>query len=74
MPYGRFEGYLIEGHVPIADIRRLLDERPRRGWSGGAGHALGIARHRAGSEREAYNVILIRRDGSTEVFTNYAAA
>jgi len=27
-----------------------------------------------GSEREAYNVILIRRDGSTEVFTSYAAA
>lgn len=24
---GRIEGYTIEGHVPVADIRRLLDER-----------------------------------------------
>lgn len=24
----RVRGYMIEGHVPAADIRRLLDERP----------------------------------------------
>lgn len=24
----RIEGYMIEGHVPAADMRRLLDERP----------------------------------------------
>lgn len=25
---GRIADYMIEGHVPVADIRRLLDERP----------------------------------------------
>jgi len=25
----RLEGYLIEGHVPASDIRRLLAERPK---------------------------------------------
>ena len=30
---GRIDGYLIEGHVPVAGIRRLLDERPDAvGW------------------------------------------
>jgi P-type Cu+ transporter len=27
---GRVDGYMIEGHVPVADIRRLLVERPTR--------------------------------------------
>ena len=67
-------GYFVEGHVPAADIRRLLAERP---------DALGIAVPEMpyGSpgmgpedQREAYEVFLIRRDGSSEVFQSYDAA
>ncbi len=70
----KVEGYMIEGHVPTADIRRLLAERP---------DAIGIAVPEMPygspgmgpeSRREAYNVYLIRPDGSTEVFCSYAAA
>ena len=71
---GKIAGYMVEGHVPTADIRRLLAERP---------HAIGLAVPEMpygspgmGSEdaREAYDVFLIRRDGSTEVFSRYEAA
>lgn len=70
----KVEGYMIEGHVPTADIRRLLAERP---------DAIGIAVPEMPygspgmgpeSRREAYDVYLIRPDGSTEVFSSYAAA
>jgi hypothetical protein len=45
---GVIEGYVIEGHVPDADIRRLLAERPRRDRTGRARHALRLARHGPG--------------------------
>ena len=45
---GRVDGYMIEGHVPAADIRRLLVERPDAGRPCSARHALRIARHGPG--------------------------
>lgn len=68
------DGYLVEGHVPVADIRRLISEKP---------DALGIAVPEMPygspgmgpeSEREAYDVILFRKDKTTEIFTRYEAA
>ncbi|MFD2106450.1 DUF411 domain-containing protein [Tabrizicola soli] len=66
--------YTVEGHVPAADIRRLLAERP-------AAVGLSVPRMPYGSpgmgpetEREAYDVILVGTDGSGSVFTSYAAA
>ncbi|SDD88598.1 Uncharacterized conserved protein [Ruegeria marina] len=44
---GRVEGYMIEGHVPAADIHRLLVERPD-GRPRSARHALRLARNGAG--------------------------
>ena len=71
---GRVEGYMIEGHVPVADIRRLLDERPDAVGLAVPGMPYGSPGMGPESEREAYEVFLIRRDGSTEVFASYAAA
>ena len=71
---GRVEGYMIEGHVPIADIRRLLDERPAAVGLAVPGMPYGSPGMGPQSEREAYDVLLILPDGSTEVFTSYAAA
>ena len=71
---GTVGGYALEGHVPAADIRRLLAERP---------DAVGLAvpdmpygSPGMGSEdsRDAYDVLLIRRDGELEVYTSYPAA
>ncbi|WEF23228.1 DUF411 domain-containing protein [Paracoccus sp. S3-43] len=71
---GRIEGYMIEGHVPVADIRRLLGERPDAIGLAVPGMPFGSPGMGPESEREAYDVFLIRGDGSTEVFTSYAAA
>ena len=71
---GRVEGYMIEGHVPAAEIRRLIGERPDAIGLAVPGMPYGSPGMGPESEREAYDVFLIRRDGSTEVFRRYEAA
>lgn len=71
---GEIEGYVVEGHVPGADIRRLLAERPDAIGLAVPGMPYGSPGMGPEDEREAYEVFLIRRDGSIEVFTKYDAA
>jgi hypothetical protein len=71
---GEINGYFIEGHVPPADIRRLLSERPDAVGLAVPGVPYGSPGMGPEESREAYDVFLIRRDGSTEVFTSYEAA
>ena len=71
---GTIDGYALEGHVPAADIRRLIKERPDAVGLAVPGMPYGSPGMGPESQREAYDVFLIRRDGSNEVFTSYAAA
>ncbi len=71
----RVGGYVIEGHVPAREIKRLLRDKP---------DALGLAvpGMKVGSpgmdgpaykgRKDPYEVLLVRRDGSTSVYQNYA--
>ena len=68
------EGYVIEGHVPPTDIRRLIAERPDAVGLSVPGMPYGSPGMGPETERGAYIVYLIRRDGSAEVFTTYDAA
>ena len=65
------DGYVIEGHVPASDIRRLLAERPDAVGLAVPEMPLGSPGMDQGRWREAYDVFLIRNDGSTEVFASY---
>ena len=67
-------GYVIEGHVPPADIHRLLADRPDAIGLSVPGMPYGSPGMGPESEREAYAVYLIRKDGITEVFARYDAA
>jgi hypothetical protein len=68
------DGYAIEGHVPPADVLRLLAERPDAIGLSVPGMPYGSPGMGPEAEREAYVVYLIRRDGSTEIFAAYDAA
>lgn len=65
------DGYVIEGHVPAADIARLLRERPA-GVTGlaVAGMPIGSPGMEQGSRREAYQVIAFG-PGGTRVFASH---
>ncbi|MCL7466307.1 DUF411 domain-containing protein [Phaeovulum sp. NW3] len=66
--------YLIEGHVPPADIRRLLVERPDAIGLAVPGMPYGSPGMGPETEREAYIVYLIHHDGTTAAFSSYQAA
>lgn len=71
---GRIVGYVIEGHVPAADIRRLLVETPEAIGLSVPGMPIGSPGMGPEDQREAYDVILIGRDGAAKVFASYPAA
>lgn len=64
------EGYFIEGHVPAADIKRLLAQKPKA-----SGIAVpGMPGGSPGMEmaaKEPYTTILVRQDGTAAVFARH---
>ena len=65
-------GYVVEGHVPAADVKRLLKERPSivgiavpgmPAGSPGMEVATGIV--------QPYDVVAFAKDGSTRVFASH---
>ena len=68
----RVEGYLIEGHVPARDIRRLLGETPDVRGLAVPGMPVGSPGMEMGSARDAYDVIAFGRDGE-QIYSTYEA-
>ncbi|MDR1854487.1 MAG: DUF411 domain-containing protein [Azoarcus sp.] len=72
-------GILVEGHVPLADIERLLAEQanPQTARADVVGLAApGMPQGSPGMESEqpeAYDTLLIHRDGSSEVYQHHPA-
>lgn len=64
------EGYVIEGHVPVEDIQRLLAGRPDALGLAAPGMPMGSPGMEIGAP-ERYDVVLIHRDGSTQVFATH---
>jgi hypothetical protein len=65
------EGYVIEGHVPATDIKRLLTDRPDAIGLAVPGMPYGSPGMGPESDREPYEVLLVARDGSSSVFAKY---
>ena len=66
-------GYFIEGHVPAADIRRLLEEKPDARGLTVPGMPIGSPGMEIGDRRDRYQVLLVDDDGGTSVFSEYPA-
>jgi hypothetical protein len=63
-------GYTVEGHVPAADIQKLLKQRPKAKGLAVPGMPLGSP-GMEGPRRDAYSVFLFQADGSASVFNRY---
>lgn len=70
---GRIGGYTIEGHVPTREIDRLLRERPDAIGLSVPGMPIGSPGMEVDDQRDAYDVLLIKKDGTGEVFAHYPA-
>ena len=63
--------YLIEGHVPAEDVRKLLAQKPKAAGLAAPGmpaSSPGMAV--AGEPHEPFDVLLFQRDGKSEVFAH----
>lgn len=64
--------YVIEGHVPAADIARLLDERPRIAGLAVPGMPIGSPGMEApGRPVQRYDVVAFERNGNTKVYSSH---
>jgi hypothetical protein len=68
---GRIGGYLVEGHVPAADIQRLLTEKPPIAGIAVGGMPVGSPGMEQGARRDPYNTIAFTKDGKQTVFAKH---
>jgi len=67
-------GYVVEGHVPAADIQTLLKQRPTALGLAVPGMPLGSPGMDGavyGGRRDPYAVMLVQRDGSASVYAKH---
>jgi hypothetical protein len=67
----RIGNYIVEGHVPAADIKRLLTQKPKARGIAVAGMPMGSPGMEHGNHREPYSTVLIGLDGKTKVFASH---
>ena len=65
------DGYIVEGHVPADAIKKLLAERPDAVGLFAPGMPLGSPGMESPDGAASYDVILLHRNGSREVFARY---
>ena len=64
-------GYVIEGHVPARDIKRLLKEKPQARGLTVPGMPIGSPGMEQGSHKDLYEVILLDKQGTPRVYSRY---
>ena len=65
------EGYVIEGHVPASDVKRLLAERPSALGLAVPGMPIGSPGMEMGDQKEPYETLLVFTSGKAEVFARH---
>ena len=62
--------YVVEGHVPASDIKRLLKEKPAIAGIAAPGMPMGSPGMEQGT-KEAYNVMAFTKDGKMTVYSKH---
>ncbi|OGT19584.1 MAG: CopG family transcriptional regulator [Gammaproteobacteria bacterium RBG_16_57_12] len=65
------EGYVIEGHVPANDIKRLLRIKPAITGLSVPGMTTGTPGMEMGSRKDPFNVITFDSNGVADIFNSY---
>lgn len=68
----KVQGYVLEGHVPASEIRRLLKERPQALGLAVPGMPVGSPGMEVqGGRVDAYDVLLVTQDNHATVYQRY---
>ncbi|HKK56532.1 DUF411 domain-containing protein [Marinobacter sp.] len=63
--------YVIEGHVPADDIRRLISEAPAARGLAVPGMPVGSPGMEMGDRKDNYQVLMFNESGQTQVFSEH---
>ncbi len=64
-------GYTVEGHVPAADIRKMLAEKPAIAGIAVPGMPMGSPGMEQGGRKDPYDTIAFTKDGKKTVFARH---
>lgn len=67
----KVEDYVIEGHVPAADVKRLLKEKPDVVGLTAPGMPIGSPGMEMGPRKDPYDVLTFKKSGQTAVFASH---
>lgn len=70
----RVGAYLLEGHVPATEVKRLLAMKPVAIGLAVPGMPAGSPGMEMGAQRDAYEVLLVEKGGAARVFARYNGA
>ena len=65
------EGYVIEGHVPSQDIRKLLSEKPKTLGLAVPGMPIGSPGMEQGDRRDPYETLAFTASGESSVYVRH---
>jgi hypothetical protein len=65
------DGYIVEGHVPADDIRKLLQTKPKIIGIAVPAMPIGTPGMEMGDEKEAYEVMSFDREKHYQIFNSY---
>ena len=68
------QGYIIEGHVPVQDIQRLLAEKPKARGLAVPGMPVGSPGMEMGDRVDPYDVVLFDDQGHQQRFAHHGDA
>jgi hypothetical protein len=63
--------YVVEGHVPAADIKRMLTEKPAIAGLSAPGMPMGSPGMEQGNMKQPYDVLAFKKDGTSTVFAKH---
>lgn len=71
---GVVSGYVVEGHVPATEVKRLLATKPAAIGLAVPGMPVGSPGMEHGDRKEPFDVLLVDRQGRATVFAHYPKA
>ena len=64
-------GYVVEGHVPVETVQRLLREKPKVAGIAVPGMPVGSPGMEMGDRKDPYEVVAFTADGKTTVYEKH---
>ena len=67
----KVDGYTVEGHVPAADIQKMLKERPKITGISVPGMPIGSPGMEQGNTKDPYDTVAFTKGGAKTVYARH---